>query len=84
MYSVALVTIRWASTGLRPWSMAIDRIWARESLITLRRRSQPMFWPEESIGAAAPMWVVGAITARSDAMVITAPAEAARAPAGVT
>jgi hypothetical protein len=43
-----------------------------------------MFWPDESIGVAAPMCVVGAMIARSDAIVITAPADAARAPSGET
>ncbi len=43
-----------------------------------------MFWPFALIGVAAPMCVVGAIAATSDAIVMNAPADAARAPSGLT
>ena len=43
-----------------------------------------MFWPFALIGVAAPMWVVGAIAATSEAIVMNAPAEAARGPSGAT
>jgi len=53
-------------------------------LITLRRRSEPRFWPLESIGVEEPMLVCGAIAAMSPASVIQTPAEAAREPCGET
>ena len=84
VYSLALVTISRASFPLRPWPWASPTIWATASCLILRARSEPMFWPLASIGVAAPMWVVGAIAATSDASVMYAPAEAARAPSGAT
>jgi hypothetical protein len=53
-------------------------------LITLRRRSEPRFWPLESIGVDEPMFVAGAIAAMSEASVIQTPADAERAPLGET
>ncbi len=57
---------------------------ATESLITLRRRSEPRFAPLESIGVEEPMFVVGAIASTSAACEIQTPADAARAPLGET
>src|SRR6266568_7821562 len=57
---------------------------ATESLITLRRKSDPRFWPLESIGVEEPMFVVGAIASTSAASEIQTPADAARAPSGET
>ena len=57
---------------------------ATESLITLRRRSEPRFWPLESIGVDEPMFVVGDMARTSAAWETQTPAEAARAPSGDT
>src|SRR2546421_13004735 len=57
---------------------------ATASLITFRRRSEPRFWPLESIGVDEPMLVSGAIAAMSAASVIQTPADAARDPGGDT
>ncbi len=53
-------------------------------MITLRRRSLPMFAPLPLIGVEEPMFVSGAIASTSAAWEIQTPAEAARAPAGET
>src|SRR6266480_1901939 len=57
---------------------------ATASLITLRRRSEPRFWPLASIGVEEPMFVAGAMAATSAASVIQTPAEADREPLGET
>ena len=73
-----------AHAALRPWLAARLRSDAAASLITLRRRSEPMFWPLPLIGVEEPMFVSGAIASRSAASEIQTPADAARAPFGVT
>ena len=82
--SFAWLTIATAAWAFRPWLWASACICFSESLRIFRRRSEPMFWPFDWIGVAAPMWVAGAIAARSEPIVITDPADAARAPAGET
>ena len=57
---------------------------ATESLITLRRRSEPRFAPLESIGVDEPMFESGDIARTSAACETQTPAEAARAPSGET
>src|SRR5579872_314383 len=57
---------------------------ATESLMILRRRSEPRFAPLESIGVDEPMFVVGAIASTSAACDTQTPADAARAPFGDT
>ena len=73
-----------AHTALRPCDFARPRSEAAASLISLRRRSLPMFAPLPWIGVDEPMFVSGAIASRSAACEIHTPADAARAPAGDT
>ena len=80
----ALRTASAAQAALRWWNFIRLVSEATASLITLRRRSEPRFWPLESIGVEEPMLVAGAIAATSAASVIQTPAEAARAPLGDT
>ncbi len=51
-------------------------------MISLRRRSLPMFCPLDSIGVDEPMFVPGAIASTSAACEIQTPADAPRAPGG--
>src|SRR5690348_10711763 len=69
---------------LRWWVAASAVSEATESLITLRRRSLPRFWPLESIGVDEPMFEVGDIARTSAACETQTPAEAAREPSGDT
>ncbi len=80
----AFSTARFAQAAFRPWLFASARRDAAASLITLRRRSEPMFAPLPLIGVEEPMFVAGAIASRSAASAIQTPAEAARAPRGAT
>ena len=80
----ARFTARLAQAALRSWLLARPRSDAAASLITLRRRSLPMFAPVEEIGVEEPMFVSGAIASTSAASEIQTPAEAARAPPGET
>ena len=80
----ALRTASSAHFALRPWLSASPRSDAAESLITLRRRSVSRFRPLPLIGVEEPMLVWGAIASTSAAWPIQTPAEAARAPPGVT
>ena len=73
-----------AHCALRPWLFARLRNDAAASLITLRRRSEPMLAPLPLIGVEEPMFVSGAIASRSAASEIQTPAEAALAPRGET
>ena len=73
-------TVSMAKRVLRPRWAATVSAKAAASLITLSEISPP--W--RSTGVAAPMVVPGAIAARLAAKVMSAPAEAARAPDGVT
>ena len=57
---------------------------AAASFTTFRRRSLSMFAPLPLIGVDEPMFVAGAIASTSAASEIQTPAEAARAPCGVT
>jgi hypothetical protein len=57
---------------------------ATVSFSTFSRRSPSIFPPLESTGWAAPMFVAGAIAATWPAMVMNVPADAARAPDGLT
>ena len=59
-------------------------MYAAASLMTLRRRSFEMSSPPSEMGVDEPIFVCGAIAARSEAMVITAPAESALDPGGAT
>jgi uncharacterized membrane protein len=69
-----------ANSVLRSRWAATDSAKAAASLITLSEISPPC----RSTGVAAPMVVPGAIAATWAAKVMIAPAEAARAPEGVT
>ena len=76
-----------ASTGqlvLRLCVAASERREAAASLITLRRRSEPMLPPFELIGIEEPMFETGESASTSPASAIQTPAEAARAPYGET
>ncbi len=84
MYSFAFVTISRAASALRPCDVARLSICATASCLILRPRSEPMFWPFALMGVAAPMCVVGAIAATSEAIMMNAPADAARDPSGLT
>src|SRR5947209_7213681 len=67
------------------WCVAASAVSdAAASLMTLRLRSDEMFFPLESIGVDEPMLVVGAIASTSAASEIQTPADAARAPSGET
>ena len=67
------------------WCVAASAVSdATESLITLRRRSEPRLAPLESIGVDEPMFVVGAIASTSAASDTHTPADAAREPLGDT
>src|SRR5579884_1228681 len=69
---------------LRLCAAAIAVSDAAASLIILRRRSEPILAPLESIGVDEPMFVVGAIASTSAASETQTPADAARAPSGET
>src|SRR5437763_15570516 len=80
----AFVTARTGHVVLRWWAAARALSDAAASLITLRRRSELMFWPLESIGVEEPMLEIGDIARTSAACESQTPAEAARAPFGPT
>src|SRR3954469_12423122 len=85
--AVRFDALRTASAGqvvLRLCAAASAVSDAAASLITFRRRSEPRFFPLESIGVEEPMFVVGAIASTSAACEIQTPADAARAPSGET
>ncbi len=68
----------------RPRFSATLLAWATISLITFSDIFPLISLPPAPTGWAAPMFVPGAITATSAAIVIITPAEAARAPRGAT
>jgi hypothetical protein len=70
--------------AFRPWKLMTLVSEATASLITLRRRSEPRFWPLLSIGVEEPMFVAGAIAATSAASVIQTPPRRPREPLGET
>ena len=80
----AFVTARTGQVVLRLCVAASERSDAAASLITFRRRSEPMFAPVELIGVDEPMFEMGDIASTSPASEIQTPAEAARAPFGAT
>ena len=80
----AFVTARTGHVVLRLCAAARARREAAASLTTLRRRSESMFAPLESIGVDDPMFEIGDIARTSAACAIQTPAEAARAPGGET
>ena len=59
-------------------------MYAAASLTTLRRRSFEKSWPFVVIGVDEPIFVCGAIASTSAASPITAPAESALDPPGLT
>ncbi len=73
-----------ASATLRPRASASDRTYAAASDAAFLAIVSSICSPDPDTGWAAPMCVPGAMTATSAAMVMTNPAEAARAPDGAT
>src|SRR2546423_13050798 len=78
----AFVTARTGQLVLRLCVAASERSEAAASLITLRRRSEPIFPPPALIGGEEPMFETGESASTSPASAIQTPAEAARAPFG--
>ena len=78
------MTARTGQLVLRSCAAASDRNEAAASLITLRRRSEAMLAPLESIGVDEPMFDTGDSARTSPASAIQTPADAARAPLGDT
>jgi hypothetical protein len=80
----AFVTARTGQLVLRLCVAASERSEAAASLIALRRRSEAMLAPLESIGVEEPMFDTGDNASTSPASAIQTPADAARAPLGDT
>ena len=83
-YALAWVTVASRASALRSRRSEIARMKARVSSMTLRSRVEGRSSPEPLMGEAAPMLVVGSMTAKLAAAVMKVPAEAACAPEGVT
>ena len=73
-----------AHSWFRPRSRATLRMKAAASFSTFRDMSLSMLPPPAATGCAAPMLVAGAMAATWAAIVMKAPADAARAPVGAT
>ena len=73
-----------AQSWFRPRSRATVRMKAAASFSTFRIDSLSTVPPPAATGCAAPMLVAGAMAATWAAIVMKAPADAARAPVGAT
>ena len=84
VYALASSTVASIASALRPRSAAMLRTSAVVSSSTFLRSVGGKSWPVPEIGAAAPMFVPGAIAATFAATVTSVPADAACAPRGDT